>query len=62
MVKQIFTLIENKVPPSCGAAILFHCTIHYTILLAGCCAYCLFLHAAASVDDKMIKFLQIKIS
>ena len=36
MVKQIFTLIENKVPPSCGAAILFHCTIHYTILLARC--------------------------
>ena len=36
MVKQIFTLIENKVPPSCVAAILFHCTIHYTILLARC--------------------------
>ena len=36
MVKQIFTLIENKVPPSCGAAILFHCTIHYTILLTRC--------------------------
>ena len=36
MVKQIFTLIEKKVPPSCVAAILFHCTIHYTILLARC--------------------------
>ena len=36
MVKQILTLKENKVPPSCVAAILFHCTIHYTILLARC--------------------------
>ena len=39
MVKQIFTLIENKVPPSCVAAILFHCTIHYTILFARCVRY-----------------------
>ena len=36
MVKQIFTLNLNQVPPSCVAEILFHCIIHYTILLARC--------------------------
>ena len=36
MVKQIITLKENKVPPSCVAAILFHRAKHPAILLARC--------------------------